>query len=110
AIDGDPVILQDPVGYNALFGSAVAGVSEDVLAYIAPGNVARLVWLDRSGKELSSPGSPGPFAHLDLAPDGTHVALERAGPPTGLGEIWIPHLSRAPLPPLTPRTPPHSQP
>jgi Tol biopolymer transport system component len=93
-LSNQPVIIQDPVAYRSLFGSMTAAATEDVLAYCATGTpTTRLIWLDRSGKELSAPGASGPFSHMDLAPDATHVALE-GNDPHGLGEILIGDLSR----------------
>jgi serine/threonine protein kinase/Tol biopolymer transport system component len=97
-VSGEPVVVQDPVAYRAAFGSVEASVSGDVLAYRAffvP--TLRLAWFDRSGKELSAVGTSGPFYHVDLSPDTSHLAVERIDPHNGSGEIWVGDLRRGTL-------------
>jgi Tol biopolymer transport system component len=51
----------------------------------------RLTWLDRSGKDLSSVGSPDSFAMIELSPDDKKAAVT-IGDPQGV--IWIYDLVR----------------
>ncbi|HXG48109.1 MAG TPA: protein kinase, partial [Methylomirabilota bacterium] len=41
------------------------------------GNLTRLTWFDRSGKNLGTIWEPGAFNTLALSPDGTRVAVDR---------------------------------
>ena len=81
--------------------------TEGTLVY-APGSedppevsVARtLVWVDREGKEELLEAPPRPYSYVDLAPDGTHVAVLFTDPqdPFDRGDIWILDLTREPVP------------
>ncbi|MFC1652565.1 protein kinase [Planctomycetota bacterium] len=76
---------------------------EGTLVY-APGSeevpVARtLVWVDREGKEELLAAPPRPYSYVDLAPDGTHVAVLFTNPQNifDKGDIWILDLTREPV-------------
>jgi eukaryotic-like serine/threonine-protein kinase len=87
-------------------------IADDVQADFGPGNAdfttsangllalrgssgqggARLVWMDRTGKELGTLGEPGDYQSLELSPDGERVATP-IGTSEAVREIWI--LERA---------------
>jgi serine/threonine protein kinase len=54
------------------------------------GGTEVLTWVDRLGKQLSTVGQPGSYAHLTLSPDGRQLALTSGNP----GDIWGIDLAR----------------
>jgi dipeptidyl aminopeptidase/acylaminoacyl peptidase len=90
SIRGDPVVLAESTEAFAATGVSLFTVSKDLLVY--PPRVAttltRIVWLDRSGKELSTVGPPARITHFALSPDGRQavtVQVEEGLPP----DLWI---------------------
>jgi len=77
--------------------------TEGTLVYV-PGSeevsvVRTLVWVDREGKEELLQAPPRPYSYVDLAPDGTHVAVLFTRPQKTFdkGDIWILDLTREPV-------------
>jgi eukaryotic-like serine/threonine-protein kinase len=66
-------------------------VSENGVLVVAPAFLtpSRLVWLDRTGKEIGSVGETGLIANPRLSPDGRRVAADLYDPGRDAGEIWI---------------------
>jgi len=71
-IRGEPVVIAGNIEGNAATGASVFSVSENLMAYSprAAFITTRMVWLDRSGKELSPVGAPGRLLYVALSPDG----------------------------------------
>ncbi len=89
-VKGDPsAVAQDVQGFIAT-GTSVYGVSEKVLVYCPriDVNLSRVVWLDRSGKEVAAVGPPGRIVHIAMSPDGREVVtaqIEEPLPP----DLWF---------------------
>jgi Tol biopolymer transport system component len=68
----------------------VFGVSADgrFLVYAPAPRRARLVWLDRDGRELGRLGEPARLGSFHLAPDGRRVAVEFWNEDTGGRDLW----------------------
>ena len=67
---GEPVPLAEQIGTDAV-GLARFSVSRDgVLAYRTGESGSRLLWMDRSGKELDTLGDPAEYQDPDLSPAG----------------------------------------
>jgi serine/threonine protein kinase len=49
----------------------------------------QLVWSDRSGRAIGSFGTPGPYTHVELSPDGRRVAVDRVEDQAGQTDIWV---------------------
>ncbi|MBI3450585.1 MAG: serine/threonine-protein kinase [Acidobacteria bacterium] len=103
-LTGEPVVVVDSIALAAVPGIAAFSASRNgVIAYAAAtaSRESQLVWLDRSGKQLSSIGSPAADVSVSLSPDGTRAAVARSGansafsaggePPTNL---WVIDLVR----------------
>ena len=58
------------------------------IAYHSYANIARLVWVDRTGKEQESVGPPGDYLNVRLSPDGGTVLFERTMPGIGTWDLW----------------------
>ena len=94
-------VAPSPNARNASFAASPTGG----LAYRVGSqpNQARLVWLDRHGNQLATPGRPEAYISAELSPDGTRAALE-ISESGGRGDIWTLDISRGTKQALT-RTP-----
>jgi dipeptidyl aminopeptidase/acylaminoacyl peptidase len=54
----------------------------------------RLVWVDRSGKELATAGDPSRYGNPHLSADGRRLAFDVVDARTGKDDIWIRDLNR----------------
>jgi Tol biopolymer transport system component/tRNA A-37 threonylcarbamoyl transferase component Bud32 len=97
-LTGEAVPIAESVRLVAS-GTALATFSasqDGVLAYEPAGPVAmrRLVWRDRSGKELGTAGDPGSYFDVRLSPDGTLALVTQSENPGGNADVWIYELAR----------------
>ena len=89
-VEGDPESVSGGVRSLMLsWGRALSAPNQRVLAFVPgeSGEVRELIWVDRSGKQLSVASQPGAYFTVRLAPDGRRILASRreAG---GLG-IWL---------------------
>ncbi|MGH9366919.1 MAG: protein kinase domain-containing protein [Thermoanaerobaculia bacterium] len=90
AIRGEPFVLASNVETFNAPGAPFFSVSENLLVYPSQASVSptRMVWLDRSGKEISTVGPAGQYLSFALSADG-HTAVtsqtEHSLPP----DIWM---------------------
>jgi Tol biopolymer transport system component len=96
-LTGRPFAVAEPVAsFGAMSGFRVFSVSDTGILVYKTGAVqdSRLVWLDRSGRELAALGSPGNYYAPRLSPDGTRVAAAKTESESNDGDIWLTDLSR----------------
>ncbi len=88
---GDAVTLATGVRPVASFSLAQISVSDNgTLAYQSAGTPTRqLVWMDRTGKTLSTLGDPGDWGPPRISPDGKYVAVGKNDATAGKPVIWI---------------------
>ena len=55
---------------------------------------SRLVWYDRSGKELGQLGETADYGDVSLSPDGRRAAVSVMNAPLGTRDIWLFDLAR----------------
>ncbi|HSS43833.1 MAG TPA: hypothetical protein VLO07_00715, partial [Thermoanaerobaculia bacterium] len=68
-----------------------------ILASRGNGSPARLVWLDRAGRDTGSLESPAGFDVVNLSLDSRRVLVNKVNPRTGTHEIWVGDVSRSVL-------------
>ena len=91
---GEPVPLAEQIGTDAV-GLARFSVSRDgVLAYRTGESGNRMLWMDRSGKELETLGEPAEHQDPYLSPAGDRLAYDVADLRSGKNDIWIRDLAR----------------
>jgi len=91
---GEAVPLAEQVGTDNV-GLARFSVSrEGTLAYRTGEMTDRLVWVDRSGKELEPEGDPSRYTSPNLSSDGRRVAFDVSDARIGKTDIWIRDLTR----------------
>jgi Tol biopolymer transport system component len=94
-VNGEPFRIAENVRSNSsAFGGAAFSVSDSgALTYRSGSNAGpRVVWFDRSGKQLEPINQSGDSAAPRLSPDETRIAVERRD--GGQSDIWIIDLAR----------------
>jgi Tol biopolymer transport system component len=91
---GEPIPLAEQIGTDAV-GLARFSVSRDgVLAYRTGESGNRMLWRDRSGKELEVLGDPAEYQEPKFSPTDDRLAFELADPRSAKVDIWIRDLAR----------------
>ena len=94
-LSGEPFSIANPLLYFLDTGRGDFSVSRSgTLAYRAHGSVARLVWVDRTGKDVGAVGTPSGYGKSFLSADGRTVAMDRIRPDLGSQDIWSIDLTR----------------
>ncbi len=96
---GDAEPLAEHAEVNLVVWRGIFTVSENgVLAYevgTASAGFYRLLWFDRSGKQIAETGTPGSYYDPRISPDGGKLAITMADPGNGSNyNIWIFDLAR----------------
>jgi dipeptidyl aminopeptidase/acylaminoacyl peptidase len=89
---GDPFLVAENIQYFPQTYGALFSVSENgLLVYQAESSsvLSRLLWLDRSGREVGSLGGEGDLANPRISPDGKRVALDITDHQSGNLDVWI---------------------
>jgi hypothetical protein len=89
---GDPSPIAKPVGTDSVFRSHFSISENGVLVYDSIGgdDKMKLLWFDRSGRQLSGAAGPaGSYRSLALSPDGKRVAADPIDPHSLASEIWL---------------------
>ena len=91
---GEPAPVAEKIGTDSV-GLARFSVSRNgVLAYRTGDSGNRLLWLDRTGKELETAGDIGDYANPALSRAADRLAFNASDPRTGKLDIWVRDLSR----------------
>jgi Tol biopolymer transport system component/predicted Ser/Thr protein kinase len=94
-VTGEPVPAAEQMGTQ---GNGLADFSVSATgALVFRGGVSnddRLVWVDRSGKELSDVDKPAQYGTSALSPDGTRLAVDMSDSRSDKRDIWIRDLAR----------------
>jgi eukaryotic-like serine/threonine-protein kinase len=94
-IVGAAVSIAEPVDRFLSSGRAMFTTSRNgTIAYHSYANIARLVWEDRSGKEVGTVGAAGNYLNVRLSPDGGRVVFDRTKPGIGTWDLWTIDLAR----------------
>ena len=95
---GDPIPAGQEIWQHVLIGSGSFSASNDgVLAARSGASPARLLWIDRAGRETGSLASPSGFESARLSSDSRRVVVNRVNSHTGLKDLLIGDLSRGVL-------------
>jgi Tol biopolymer transport system component len=100
AFSGEAFAVLDDVRWDAVatIATAVSVSRTGLLAYQTGGAfLSRLLWYDRSGRELGSVGPDGAYWEPTLSPDGRWLAVPRIDPESARGSIWTIDLERGSL-------------
>ncbi len=98
AVTGDAFPIAEQVQFDLGFSLAAFSVSENgVLAYHAGGalqSFSKLLWMDRTGKEVGALGDPVTYYELRISPDGQKVAVDLFEAASRNIDLWIYEVSR----------------
>ena len=84
-------LFQVPAGSGEPSPVTTRDAARGDLAYLEGSEASALTqlqWRDRSGADLGTEGLPGDYQSPALSPDGTRIAIERAG------DLWLRDLTR----------------
>ena len=92
SLRGEPVPLGEGLGTDDV-GLASFSVSGNGILVYRGGELggSRLVWVDRSGKEMPVVDTPADYRDTSLSPDGTRLVYDIMD---GGGDLWIRDLTR----------------
>ncbi|MEP6995344.1 MAG: protein kinase, partial [Acidobacteriota bacterium] len=90
AMRGEPAVLVSDIQGFAATGGSIFSASEDLLVYSprVGASATRLVWLDRSGKELATVGPTDPYVYMAASADGKSVVVSRIEDPLP-PDLWF---------------------
>jgi eukaryotic-like serine/threonine-protein kinase len=99
-LQGAPVdVASDVYSHEADGGVALASSRSGALAYSSRVRLPsrELVWVDRAGRRLATPGAADHYAGFSLSPDGRFVALQRMMPEIEppAPDLWTLDLARS---------------
>jgi serine/threonine protein kinase/Tol biopolymer transport system component len=102
---GDPTVLAQGIATGGLSGRTGAfSVSDSSVVAYQRGpavDVSQLVWLDRTGKQLSVVSDQNDYGDLELSPDGALASISRFDPRTRTRDLWLLDLRRTNSRPFT---------
>ena len=95
-LEGEPVPIAENVEYTGKFEAIFSANNAGTLAFHqgSGSTLSRLIWVDRSGKEIGHVGAPADYHHPSLSHDGTRVAASIIDGATRRSDIWIHDLRR----------------
>ena len=86
---GEPIPIAEHIATDSV-GLARFSVSRDgTLVYRTGESGNRLLWVDRSGKDLETLGDPAEYHNPTFSPTRDRVAFDMADPRSGKTDIWI---------------------
>jgi Tol biopolymer transport system component len=89
ATSGHPFSVAERVAYFLSTGAASFATSRGgTLVFQPQSDVHRLVWFDRSGRELGTVGQPSGLLAVYVPPDGRPVLFDRARSDLGTYDVW----------------------
>ena len=94
-VSGEPIPLLTDVQFLSRILHSVYAVSGKVLLAESSSAVSlsRLVWYDRSGKEVGSVGNAGEYSNVQLSWDGRRLGVDKTDTTTGNTDVWAIELA-----------------
>jgi serine/threonine protein kinase/Tol biopolymer transport system component len=97
-LTGDAAPLLEHAGVNVALHHGIFTVSENGTLSCGVATSAsvnsRLLWFDRSGKQIGETGTPAQYVQPDLSPGGRRLAVVILDPVTEVPSIWVYDLVR----------------
>ena len=91
---GPQIAIADSVDFFLSTGRAMYSTSPNgTIAYHSFGNVARLAWFDRAGKEVGTVGAPARYLTVRLSPDGQTALFARTRQGIGTWDFFTTDLA-----------------
>lgn len=94
-LEGGPFSIAEHVRYFLSSGGAEFALSRSgTLVHQSQNQVMRMIWVDRTGREIGTLGPLGIYDSVAIAPDGKRVLFVRARTDIGTFDIWAADLAR----------------
>ena len=94
-VAGEPFAIAESVRFFLSTSAADFSASPNgSLVFQSHADRSRLAWLDRSGREVGTVGSPGNYLEVRIEPAGRTALASRTLPATGTYDIWSFDLER----------------
>jgi eukaryotic-like serine/threonine-protein kinase len=94
-VGGEPFAIAERVRFFLSTSAAAFSASPNgALVFQSHDDRSRLAWIDRTGREVGTAGSPGKYLELSIARDGRTALASRTLPSTGTFDIWSLDLDR----------------
>ena len=89
-VHGNRIAVANGVGLNPVTNQGLFSVSDAGTLVFFAGAVgeSELVWFDRAGRRIGSPGPRGVFNSLSLSPDAASVVYDQAEPRNRTFDLW----------------------
>ena len=88
--DGASITIADHIASDSpQRAGSVFAAADGVVAFRSASANSRLIWRDRTGKQVGAFPLEADWHHPWLSPDGTHIAIEKTDPATARHTIWI---------------------
>jgi serine/threonine protein kinase/Tol biopolymer transport system component len=101
-LEGAPIQVVGQMEYFAESGFAPFSVSQaGVLVYQPRGNVSRLAWMDRNGRETGTVMPLAAYQYPRLSPDGKKLVVGKINPRSGSGDLYVTDLASGTSVPIT---------
>jgi serine/threonine protein kinase/Tol biopolymer transport system component len=92
---GPVISIADPVDQFLSSGRAMFTASRNgTIAYHSYANVAKMAWIDRTGRETATVAAPGNYLTVQLSPDGGTALYQRTKPGIGTWDLYTTDLAR----------------
>ena len=91
---GEPIPVAEKVGSDTVGLGRFSVSREGTLAYRTGDTTDRMVWVDRSGKELETIGESAQYHDPAFSPDGKRLAYDVVDERSGKYDIWVRDLAR----------------
>ena len=88
-VTGEPLPVAEQIEMNTDTRRGAFSVSPAGVLAFRPVAETKLMWVDRSGRPLSTIGTPGHYRNAALSPDEQRVAVARIDAETGAPDIWM---------------------
>jgi len=94
-LTGNPLPLADEIGVNAVGLADFSASNDGTLAYRSGQTGARrLLWRDRTGREVGQVGELAEYMNASISPDGQRVVVDVIDPDSSNIDLWIQDLER----------------
>ncbi|HTR01595.1 MAG TPA: protein kinase, partial [Thermoanaerobaculia bacterium] len=90
----EPIPVADQVGTDSVGLGRFSVSREGTLVYRTGELNNRLVWVNRSGKEIETVVDPGVYQSPRISPDGRRLVVDVSDPRTSKVDLWVRDLSR----------------
>ncbi len=92
---GDPRPIADHIGAASTGHTPFTASQQGTLVFrTSGGGLQRLLWRDRSGRELGSTGEPARYGTFSISPDGGRVAFDIIDAQSENRDLWLHDLER----------------